>query len=73
MNSPNKSPTLLPHKRKNRELRKAETERDRALGRLNTMKATRKRKKVRRQRQTLGRQVFNLTVRHTQALTEGEI
>jgi len=73
MKSPKQSQTLLPGKSKSRELRKLEGERDRALGRLQTMKTTRKRKKARRQRQTLGRQVLNLTIRTTQALIDGEI
>lgn len=59
--------------KKSREVRKAEAERDRALGRLYTMKATKRKKKLLRQRQTLGRQLVSLTIRHTQALIDGEI
>ena len=70
---PRQSPTLLPRKSKNREIRKLEGERDRALGRLLRFKTRRKEKKIRRQRQTLARQVVNLTIRHTQALIDGEI
>lgn len=73
MSSPRLSPTHLPSKRKSREVKKLEGERDRALGRLMKLKATRKKKKLRRQRQTLGRQVLNLTIAHTRALIEGEI
>ncbi len=73
MISPRQSPIPLPSSRKSREIRKLERERDRALGRLQTMKATRKRKKLGRQRQTLGRQLVNLTIRHTQALIDGEL
>lgn len=65
--------SLLPSPRKSREVKKLEAERDRAKGQLLKMKAKKKRKKVERQRQTLGRQVVNLTVRHTQALIDGEI
>ncbi len=68
------SPTHLPSKsKKSREVKKLEGERDRALGRLVKLKSTRKKKKLRRQRQTLGRQMLNLTIAHTRALIEGEI
>lgn len=60
-------------KRKSKDLRKVEGQRDRALGRLLNIKATKKRKKARRQRRILGRQVVSLTIRHTQALFDGEI
>lgn len=67
------SPKHSPRKRISREVRKAERERDNALGRLQKLKTTRKRKKARRQRQTLGQQMLNLTMRHTQAVIDGEI
>ena len=73
MTSQKQSLILLPSKSKSREVRKLERERDRALGRLHQLKATRKKKKLLRQRQTLGRQVVNLTIDHTQALIGGEI
>lgn len=72
MNSHKQSPPLLP-KSKSREVRKLEKERDLALDRLLRMKAKQKRKKIQKQRQTLGRQVFNLAMRHTQAVIDGEI
>jgi len=73
MNSQKQSLILLPRTRKSREVRKLETERDRALGRLYKLKATRKKKKLLRQRQTFARQVVTLTIRQTQALIDGEI
>ena len=63
----------IPSKPKSREIRKVERERDRALGRLHKLKAKRKEKKSRRQRQTLARQVVSLTIQTTQALIDGEI
>ena len=71
MNLQKQSPPLLP--KKSREIRKLEGERDRALDRLLRFKTRRKQKKLLRQRQTLGRQVVSLTVKHTQALIDGEI
>lgn len=72
MNLPKQSP-LPSQPKKSREVRKLEVERDRAQGALLKIKAKRKQKKVQRQRQTLGRQVVSLTVKHTQALIDGEI
>ena len=73
MSSPRLLPTHLPSKRKSREVRKLEGERDRALGRLVKLKATRKKKKTRRQRQTLCSQFLKLTFDLTRALIDGEI
>lgn len=72
MKSQKRSLTPLP-KSQGRELRKLQGERDRALGRLLKMETRRKEKKVQQRRQALGRQVVNLTIRHTQALIDGEI
>ena len=72
MKSQKQSP-LPSQKSKSREVKKLEAERDRALGRLHKIKVKRKGKKLLRQRQTLSRQVVSLTVRHTQALIDGEI
>lgn len=73
MKSHNGLPRPSQPQRKSREVKKLETERDRLQGRLLKIKTKRKQKKGQRQRQTLGRQVVNLTVRHTQALIDGEI
>lgn len=72
MNLPKQSLPLLP-KHKSREIRKLEGERDRALERLLRFKKKKKQKKEKRQRQTMARQLVSLTVRHTQALIDGEI
>lgn len=72
-NSLTKSRPLLPRQSQSREVRKLEAERDRVLGRLHKMKATKKRKKLLRSRQTLGRQVVNLTILTTEAVIDGEI
>ena len=73
MNSASKSLKPSEPKSKSREVRKLEAERDRAQGALLRIKTRRKEKKIRQQRQTLGRQVVNLTIRHTHALVDGEI